>query len=552
MKMKKHVIYSIFIVLLLFFNHILIASSKPSLIERKLNTNMTDQELFDIALEIAVGLLNSNITVDSMIKWPRILDNKPPEWLGNYYIYYYGYNWGVAGIADTLLQFYTEFGDETFLIAAEKAAFNGSQPYPGGGVYWYSAEERKTSYIGLKYGNVGCATFFLHLYKQTLNDTYLFYLNQSLLTLSKEAKTDSQMSHWGFSINSTEGVSDMLYGTSGVSNIFLEAGLALNNPEWIKIAIRGGKWLENISTSEFTNNDEYMAIPWSNFAPFNLSYYTGMASGNSGVGRYFISLFKGTSDNNWLENAKKVGNWLLQEKVNDTWINGGVGYATELPDPLNHSITGVDSGVAGIGSFFLDLYNETREKKYAIGALDAANWLIKNINTSDTGIKWQKVTTGIEDNDTYLTGFGSGAAGIGDFFSRMFEFFGCQQFQEVTLGVGDWLNSVRSDKYIFPVAKGTTQLTVDLTQYGHHLSYYDGSAGIALYFLNAAKRYNSTSLYPGIISCELVSDLYPTSKTEQSLFFHLEDLFYSFLAIISIGIVILAVIISTRAKKGKK
>ncbi|MHA2238698.1 MAG: lanthionine synthetase LanC family protein, partial [Candidatus Hodarchaeales archaeon] len=396
--MKKQMIFTLFLVFFLFFNQILFAYSKPRETGSTIDLNLTNQDLYDIALEIALGLLNNNISVNNMIKWPRIIDTKPSEWLGNYYIYYFGYNWGASGIADTLLQFYTDFGDEKFLLAAEKAAnyiFDGSLPYPGGGVYWNSAEGRQTPYIGLKYGNVGCATFFLHLYQQTYNDTYLFYLNQSLITLSREAKTDSQMTHWGFSINSTEGVSDILYGTSGVGTIFLEAGVALNESQWINLAVEGGRWVENISTTEFKDNRYLMATPWSNFAPFNLSYYTGLASGNSGVGRFFLDLFEGTGDFKWLENAKKVGNWLLDEKVNDTWINGGVGYATELSDPLNHSLTGVDSGVAGIGNFFLDLYDVTKERIYAVGALNAANWLISNINTSDIGIKWPKVTSGI-------------------------------------------------------------------------------------------------------------------------------------------------------------
>ncbi|MHA1977348.1 MAG: lanthionine synthetase LanC family protein [Candidatus Hodarchaeales archaeon] len=550
MKMKNHKFFGISIGFLLLTSQITYSFTGSVTIDYQ--DEMTQEDLYNIALEIALGLQNYNHTVNTQVKWPRIVDNPPEGWPSGYYNYYYGYNWGAAGIADTFLSLYNASSKAAFLSIAEKAAnfiINGAQIRGEGGLYWYTVEGRITQYIGMKYGNAGIAKFFLHLYQQTYNNAYLHYLNQSLILLVNEATINSQMAYWGYSLNGTEGVSDVIYGTAGICDILLEAGTFLNNTNWVELAIKGGNWLENISKVESRDDIEIMTVPWSNFSPFNTTFFTGQGSGNAGIATFFLKLYKSTGNTRWLDNAKRIGNWILLEKNDGSWINGGVGYSTEIED--NSTITGIDSGSAGIGKFFLDLFAVTEETIYANGAFDAAGWLIRNVNSSGIGLKWSKVTSGNTDNETYLTGLSYGSAGIGYFFSLMYKFFGCSKFKQAILGVATWLNSLRTDLGIFPVATGNTRLTTALTQYGHHLSYYDGSAGIALFFLKAAENFNSTILYPDFFSCDQLPSFSPTDPQSSRQTDSSDEIIFSVFAFFSISsLIVIAVIINSM--KGKR
>ncbi|MHA2203264.1 MAG: lanthionine synthetase LanC family protein [Candidatus Hodarchaeales archaeon] len=536
-------------------NFILLTSlqfSLPQLLA--LNTDYSDIEVMssrtmrDIAIETIIGLQQEAVQTQNQAKWPRIIDSPPTEWLGGWYQYYYGYWWGAAGIGDILLTFYSTFENQSLLSFAEQAAnfiIDGAQQYTGGGLYWYPAEGLQTKYFGMKYGNAGIATFLLHLYEQTNNNTYLNYLNQTLKTLEKEAINDSHSKvYWGIAINDTRDATDLIYGTAGIAGIFLEAGLSINKSQWIDYAIKSGKWLESISLNRSIDGSETMAVPWSDTPPFNDTFYTGLGGGNAGIGKFFLNLYWGTGDKKWLEDSKKFGNYLLKEKINDSWINGGPSYATELDgyDP----ITGMDSGVAGIGHFFLELYKETLEIKYANGAIDIASWLISHASRTGSGIKWPKATTGIDMNVS-LTGYSYGAAGIGDFFSQVYVMFGCPQVKEAMIGAAIWLDSQRTLMDRYPVATGETRLTSLLNQYGHHLSFYDGAAGIALFFLNAANRYDAITLYPNIISCGQIPSFVNSSDDSVN---QIEGLIFSIFGLFFISMIIIIALIPLKKRNG--
>ncbi|MHA2224932.1 MAG: lanthionine synthetase LanC family protein [Candidatus Hodarchaeales archaeon] len=511
-----------------------------------------EQDLREIAFDIALGLLEDAIINNDQVNWLRIIDSPPTDWMGRWLQNYYGYNWGTAGIADTLLKFYSSFNIQSFLSYTEKSAnylLEEAQNFTGGGLFWYTAEGLKTQYSGIKYGNAGIASFFLHLYEETSNETYLQALENAIKPFEIKAMEAnmSELTHWGFTFSPGEAVSDIIYGTAGIAGVLLEAGLSLNRTSWINLASNSGKWLENISVME--PDTDTMAIPWSVPSFSDNDFYTGYSAGNAGVGSFFIKLYRGTGEMRWLDNAKKVGNWLISNKTDGTWINGGVSYTT---DDLNENatITGIDSGAAGIGQFFLELFAETQDVKYAHAVFDAASWLISHANSSEEGVKWPKTTSGIDDNDSYFTGYSFGAAGIGSFFGQAYEVFGCSQFKTAMLGAARWLNSTRTERNRFPVATGNTRYIFNdpyQNQYGHHLSYYDGAAGIALFFLNAADAYSSTTLYPTIASCDQLPSFGQSSVPIDDLS---EGILLAFLGFLSVSLIILIVILTSKKKAG--
>ncbi|MHA2297785.1 MAG: lanthionine synthetase LanC family protein [Candidatus Hodarchaeales archaeon] len=524
------------------------------------DVDISKQDLSSIALEILLGLQNDAIQSQNQIKWSNIISSPPSGWIGPWSEYYYGYLWGTAGIADIFLKLYQVYGNQSFLYHAELAAnfiLEGGQPFPGGGSFWNKTENSQSQYIGMKYGNAGIASFFLHLYEQTGNGSHLAALNSALLPLEKEANysSDSQMTHWGIAINDTRDCTDVIYGTAGIASVFLEAGLFFNNASWLNLAVTSGNWLENVSLIDSAN--ETMSIPWSTQEPFNESFYTGLGSGNAGIGMFFLNLYRNTGDIKWLDNANRIGEWLLRNSIDGSWTDGGVGYATEVDE--GDIITGMDGGAAGIGKFLLELYNDTSDLKYANGLIDVVNWLLTVAKAGDSGIKWPKATTG-RDNDVYLTGYSYGAAGIGDFFGLAYEMFGCPRLKEAMLGAAAWLDSQRTYLDRFTAATGDIRYTNSLNQHGNHLSYYDGAAGIALFFANAARRFDSTAGHPDVIPCDVLSaipTLTTTTTTGNSSVttgngtggdnFQVEDILLPLLGMIGIcGIIAIAVILTRR------
>ncbi|MFW9854853.1 MAG: lanthionine synthetase LanC family protein [Candidatus Thorarchaeota archaeon] len=526
--------------------------------------NIAPQELEQIANEIANGILREAIEDDNFAKWPRITDGPPPGWLGSWNNFYYGYWWGTAGVADTLITLFDATQNQTYLNYAEKAGnylMQNAQDHPDGGIYWYGAEDYNTTYIGMKYGNAGIALFFLDLLKSTNNQTYYEPLENSLLTLEAVAHNSSENdTFWSYTLGGSEGVTDITYGVAGIANVFLEAGVSLNNTHWIDIAISSGEWLTKLASKIHTDGQQEWSIPWSDFAPFNTSFFTGYGGGNAGIGSFLLSLYSSTNDSQWLDAAIFIGNWLLSKRTNGTWLNGGPTYITEL-DPnstRHHTIAGIDSGVAGIGQFLLDLYLNTANMRYAEGVFDAASWLIGHANKSDQGLKWAK-TTAEPDSNAYFTGYSSGAAGIGSFFAEIYSAFGCEKFKTAMLGAAEWLASLRKDAYLFPAATGTTRHPFHLKQYGHHLGYHSGAAGVALYFLKAAEGLQSTPKYPEVINCSslpefggLLPQTYINNQSSETTvngqINDIEQLIVSLLGLVTVSMVLLIPVLALRRK----
>ncbi|MFW9780268.1 MAG: lanthionine synthetase LanC family protein [Candidatus Heimdallarchaeota archaeon] len=461
----------------------------------------SSQFLLDQAILGVNTLINEANISPTSAKWPRIVGSPPSSWSGIWPQYYYGYYWGTAGIGDVLLEFYSYTKNETYLEFAEQAAqylIKEAENFSSDATFWNTSEDQSSNYIGFKYGNVGIGTFLLHLYQSTQNITYLETARRTLKTLEHEAITNSNMSYWGISIGDTLGTTGQTYGAAGVISLFLDAASIINDSseKWIDYAIQGARWIENISISNTSTQDAQLRAPWS---PDINAQLTGLGSGNAGIGMAFLKLFQATRDEMWLDRAIQVGNWLLFNQNNGSWVEGGIGYVTELDGRF--PITGMDSGAAGIVRFLLDLYRESQEAAYAKSIQKALNWLILHKVKSNEGYKWPKVVGG-KDQNVYLSGWSYGTAGIGEVFSLAAEAFGCPFFKEITLGAAQMLASQRNQYGLFPVAEGETRLTSFLTQYGYHLSFFDGLAGIARFFLNAAQRYDSPTLFPNVISCD--------------------------------------------------
>lgn len=110
----------------------------------------------------------------------------------------------------------------------------------------------------------------------------------------------------------------------------------------------------------------------------------------------------------WMDYVKKGAKWIM-------WTN--VPYA-EHPGFWNE---GMCCEAAGIGEFFIDLYNLTNEKSYLQHARSVAEYLMKKAVASKGGYKWLQSETRVKPENIYsYTGYSQGAAGIGIFLLKLY------------------------------------------------------------------------------------------------------------------------------------
>ena len=113
--------------------------------------------------------------------------------------------------------------------------------------------------------------------------------------------------------------------------------------------------------------------------------------GVAGIGELFIELHRKTSNSTILNWASDIGDWLIDKK-NIDFSNYPAG---KWPDRVSGDIlnyTGYYQGAAGIGSFFINLYNASNDNTYLNVAQDIDSYL-SNIAQSapgGNGLAWKE------------------------------------------------------------------------------------------------------------------------------------------------------------------
>jgi len=230
----------------------------------------------------------------------------------------------------------------------------------------------------------------------------------------------------------------------------------------------------------------------------------------------------GYQTNIYLEYAKKAANWLKSLAIQDT--NGA--YKWPATASSQSYTIGIDTGTAGVGMFFLELYNVTKDREYleyaegagryllnshfAVGQVDwlngaagvghylvdlwkatnnpsylekarqTGNWLITQCSPENGGYFWVNY---INPSKIY-TGYAHGTAGIGDFFARLYDVTNDLTYLNYARGAAAWLFSYMWEsepgQYCWP--RCTTDDTPNTTWCG-------GAVGILLFLF---KLYDSS------------------------------------------------------------
>jgi rhamnogalacturonyl hydrolase YesR len=173
--------------------------------------------------------------------------------------------------------------------------------------------------------------------------------------------------------------------------------------------------------------------------------YTGMYGGAAGIGTFFLDMYRTTGDTSYLAYAEGAATW-LESMANKShgyqWVEKqGADNSTELS-------TRWTFGSPGIGGFFVNLYLATGNNAYASAANKTVEGLIFTADSSEGGYHWNRYNTNTEK----YVGRWHGDAGIGTFFLEMYDLYGNATYLGYAEGIADWIFGTHEEDqgYFYP------------------------------------------------------------------------------------------------------
>jgi rhamnogalacturonyl hydrolase YesR len=225
-----------------------------------------------------------------------------------------------------------------------------------------------------------------------------------------------------------------------ISNLFLRGYQATQDAAYFDFYDKSKKWVISKAVSDYPGS---YAWPYMENATFGFVAVTEF--GLSGIGAFFLSLYKHTGDEAAKKYAQGVAEWLKAIAI-PVPLGGQPGYkwkATygEVSGWPGHAgskcFTGWCWGAAGVCWFLYKMYQEFGDETYRLYADGGLNWL-KSIAVPEAGgYKWPQY----EGKNEYHITWGQGAASIGNIFLLGYQLTGEVSYLEYAQGAARWIIS---------------------------------------------------------------------------------------------------------------
>ena len=157
---------------------------------------------------------------------------------------------------------------------------------------------------------------------------------------------------------------------------------------------------------------------------------------------YIPKIFKSLTDEDYLNSAIETANWLktleIKTEHGKIWKNFPDGQNGFGKDIMLFGPTNIYSGSAGIGIFFLRLYQATKEEQYLNEARDAANHII----SIETDAGWYEQTLhsdigGVIPVPGWAIGYSNGPMGQALFLDDLYQVTGEEKYKNYVLKTAD-------------------------------------------------------------------------------------------------------------------
>ena len=253
----------------------------------------------------------------------------------------------------------------TNAIEAGNVLIKNAIPDNKSGLKWnYSGTSTSGFYFGYGYGAAGIGDFFLDLYNQTSNKTYLNIAIQAYDYIYSHGITNGTLYKTFFKepgyIFWTKSETDYIvypgfkYGNAGISNFFLNLYLATMNDTYLKSAEQSLSIFPATAIKAQTADSSQKGIYWG-YSFYDPTPIADIMYGNVGIASTFLNAYQVTHNTSYLDIATKSLLWVLSQSAFTDNTTSGQRYFRYSPDPIYpYTYTGYLGGASGIGSIFLD------------------------------------------------------------------------------------------------------------------------------------------------------------------------------------------------------
>ncbi len=420
--------------------------------------------------------------------------------------WYRGYQLGMAGIADFLLDSYKNgFLESNYLLNNSIQHFiREKENSPKIGIYWGRFANTATAgWLGHRYGTSGILKFLGHAVAEGYADDMDDIISSAFLWLKDKQLEDSSwpMNEGGYITTGRE------YGSSGIGADLIDLYLFLNNETYLEEAKVIGDWL--IDHGQWEQNR--LSIPWSPqllSSEFDDIRLTGFGTGQAGIIDFLINLYNITEIKKYKDAAIGLGYELIELDLGGFWGNGSVSYITKIYYG-NNGLTGYFVGASGIAIQLLKIYDITEDITFLKSSARVERYIETLMDENSA------VALGIDYQNNRFTGLGMGSAGIALYYLELYERYGLDRHYNAAIKILANLSNLIDTYDIIPVDQEELAL-------GYSFNIENGLAGIGKVLLKlitinkGIHNDDYENIYLTITPSTTYTNYYQTSKSTDS------------------------------------
>jgi lantibiotic modifying enzyme len=314
---------------------------------------------------------------------------------------------GIAGIGFALLETYKATGDEKYkqatlrVIRRLKESARSIDIMPQNRRLIRGADWNDTTDIIA--GSAGTGLFLLYAAKE-LKDSALRNLAARAGTqLIALGKAEAGGLKWAMNKDFPRLMPNFSHGTAGVAYFLATLYGETRERKYLEAALSGARYLRAVAKTDGDSCQIFHNEPNGKEL-----YYLGWCHGPAGTARLFYRLAQVTGDKNWLVWVKRSARAILQSGIPEKQTPGFWNNVSQC------------CGSAGVGEFFLSLYQVTGDKSYLNFTRRVTDNLLARATAENRGLKWIQAEHRAKPELLLAqTGYMQGASGIGIFLLRL-------------------------------------------------------------------------------------------------------------------------------------
>jgi uncharacterized membrane protein/rhamnogalacturonyl hydrolase YesR len=388
--------------------------------------------------------------------------------------YYLEQSVGVIGIAKFFLMLYQETGNATYLEYAEGSArwiiSNAVVTAPDACKWSYKeGMTNQNDYAPDFYGGIGAVIeYLLWLYQETGNSTYLAYAEKGANFLIDDAVSEFGGYKWQTFYTIDYNMTGFYHGTAGLAYVLLELFQETTNTTYLSYAEGAATWLINIANVTGPGERAWVRVQED---PGPSQTWCG---GTTGIVHFFLQMWDATQDTKYLDQARAGGNWTKGQAMTMGPGNKSISYTNIFchGDPSDALI-------------LFELYNATKDTSYLDLAEQVMNWIIsQKVDVNQNETKWPHLVGGSD----YITGMLMGNSGIGHAFIKSYEITKNASYLDLAKRSVTWVEN--RNKEVSPgVQKWNYKELIDVNE-EYCTGWYWGMAGIGQFLMEMVPYWN--------------------------------------------------------------